>query len=133
MFRRACLDQVGGQNENLKRFEDWEWQICFSRFYAWHKLPQVLADIRAGHTVAFNIAQQALQQFEETLQNIPKADKKTIKVAIAYELFYAACKNRLWAKAFAYLLGTSTRTTLPILTRIVSIIRRKIQEFNTLT
>ena len=105
MFRQSCLQKVGLQNEILQRFEDWGWQIRFAQFYRWHKLPQVLANVRAGgHIIPFPVVQQAVGQFEKSVQTKTPKDLKTIKVAILYELFYAAGKNRLLTKAFAYLL-----------------------------
>lgn len=100
LFKKDCLSEVGYQDETLKRFEDWEWQIRFSKLYQWQMLPEVLAGVKAGHIVDFDTAKQALEQLSELTKNLPIQDKKIIKMAISYELFYAALKNRLFKAAF---------------------------------
>ena len=128
MLKKDCLDKIGLQNESLKRFEDWEWQIRFARFYRWQRLSVVLADIRAGHTVSFETAKQALIQFQSLITELPDNDQKIIKMAISYELFYAAWKNRLWSHACGYVVCSFFRSPRKWFGFIVSLLKRKIKE-----
>ena len=130
LFEKECLDKVGFQNETLKRFEDWEWQIRFARFYQWQRVPVVLADIRTGHTVNFDTAKQALIQFQSLVEAFPDTDKKTIKMAIFYELFYASWKNRLWGCACGYLVSSFFRNPRVFVGFVVSLLRRKVKEIS---
>lgn len=130
LFKKECLDKVGFQNETLKRFEDWEWQIRFARFYQWQRVPVVLADIRTGHTVNFDTAKQALIQFQSLVEAFPDTDKKTIKMAIFYELFYASWKNRLWGCACGYLVSSFFRNPRVFVGFVVSLLRRKVKEIS---
>ncbi len=129
LFKKECLDKVGFQNETLKRFEDWEWQIRFARFYEWQRVPLVLADIRAGHTVSFETAKQALIQFQSLVEAFPDADKKTIKMVIFYELFYASWKNRLYKLSIKYLFACFMIAPLSFLNLSITTAYRKIREF----
>ena len=130
LFEKECLDKVGFQNETLKRFEDWEWQIRFARFYQWQRVPVVSADIRTGHTVNFDTAKQALIQFQSLVEAFPDTDKKTIKMAIFYELFYASWKNRLWGCACGYLVSSFFRNPRVFVGFVVSLLRRKVKEIS---
>lgn len=102
MFKKRCLEQVGLQNENLKRFEDWEWQIRFSQHYKWVSLPISLASIKAGHVARFDICERALNFFSSNIYVRSEEDKAVINMAIFYELFYAALKNKRILSAISY-------------------------------
>ncbi|RZI47099.1 glycosyltransferase family 2 protein [Candidatus Finniella inopinata] len=128
LFKKECLEKVGYQNESLKRFEDWEWQIRFARFYEWQRVPVVLADIRAGHTVNFETVKQALSYFQTIITTLPNNDQKTIKMAIFYELFYASWKNRLWGCACGYLAKSFLQMPHGCVGFMVSLLRRKVKE-----
>jgi glycosyltransferase involved in cell wall biosynthesis len=128
IFKKECLNQVGFQDESLKRFEDWEWQIRFARFYKWAMVPEVLADIKVGHTVSFDTVKQSLIKLEELTQALPNKDKKIINMAIYYELFYAAFKNRLWGQALRYLSCSFFNNPRASTIFITSLVRRTIKE-----
>ena len=129
LFRKDCLEKVGFQNEILKRFEDWEWQIRFARCYKWQRVPVVLADIRAGHTVNFKTVKHALCLFENLITEVSVKNKKIIKMAIYYELFYAACKSFLWKSALNYFVKSLLSNPVNFMCLLSSLIKRKVKEF----
>jgi glycosyltransferase involved in cell wall biosynthesis len=128
IFKKECLNQVGFQDESLRRFEDWEWQIRFARFYRWEMVPEVLADIKVGRTVSFETAKQALIRFEDLTKELPLKDKKIIKMAIYYELFYAAFKNRRFKTSISSIVTLFMNTPVVSIKLGVSIIYRKVKE-----
>lgn len=128
IFRKSCLNNVGYQDEALKRFEDWEWQIRFAQYYQWKRVPEVLANIKAGHTVNFDVVKQALVRLEKLITPLPNPDKKIIKMAIYYELFYAALKNRLWGWVFYSISCSFIRNPYRFILFISSHLKRKLIE-----
>lgn len=128
MFKKKCLQQVGLQNEDLKRFEDWEWQIRFSQYYNWISLPVSLANVSAGHVAKFEICEKALKFFSSNIQVKNKKDKAFINMAISYELFYAALKNKKMLRAICYFLRTCANNPLLFLQNFSKILKRKIIE-----
>ncbi|MBY0280559.1 MAG: glycosyltransferase [Alphaproteobacteria bacterium] len=128
MFKKKCLELVGLQNENLKRFEDWEWQIRFSQHYNWVSLPSSLASIKAGHVANFETCRNALAIFLDVIRVKEEKDKVFVKMAIFYELFYAALKNNMPLRALNYLLKAFVCCPVFFSCNILSVIKRKVVE-----
>jgi len=130
MFRKECLDKVGFQNETLRRFEDWEWQIRFSQHYAWISLPVVLSDIKAGHVADFDTCKKALEILAKSVQQILLAkDQRAIRMAISYELFYAALKNGRAMKALGFFFLAFLKAPFLFSCSLITMVKRKLREF----
>ena len=128
MFKKECLEKIGLQNESLKRFEDWEWQIRFSQHYSWISFPISLANIRAGHVVGFEVCRNALTALLNVVQVKEEKDKGFVKMAISYELFYAALKNKMILSAVFYFLKAFKSSPFIFCRNLISVIKRKVIE-----
>ncbi|MBY0461624.1 MAG: glycosyltransferase [Alphaproteobacteria bacterium] len=128
MFKKECLNKVGFQNENLKRFEDWEWQIKFSHHYNWISLPIALANIKAGHVADFETCRKALAVFLDVVLVKKEKDKTLVKMAIFYELFYAALKNKMLSSAGCYFLKAFINSPAIFCRNLISLVKRKVIE-----
>jgi glycosyltransferase involved in cell wall biosynthesis len=128
MFKKECLNKVGFQNEDLKRFEDWEWQIRFSQHYNWISLPIALANIKAGHVADFETCRKALTALFDVVLVRKEKDKALVKMAIFYELFYAALKHKKMSSAVCYLLKALKSSPVIFCMSLASLIKRKVIE-----
>jgi len=91
LARRACVDSVGGFDEELQRFQDWDWMIRVSR--NWQvgivEEPLVLAgfvgdNISAGHDAALVAAERRLVDKHEACLRRAGPD------VLAYRLWHLA-------------------------------------------
>ncbi|NBT85713.1 MAG: glycosyltransferase family 2 protein [Alphaproteobacteria bacterium] len=128
MFKKKCLEKIGFQNENLKRFEDWEWQIRFSQHYDWVSLPVSLANIKAGHVADFETCKRSLSVLFDVVRVKEKKDMVPVKMAISYELFYAALKNKMMLSAGYYFLRTFMNSPFIFIQNLLILVKRKIIE-----
>ena len=128
MFKKKCLEKIGFQNENLKRFEDWEWQIRFSQHYDWVSLPVSLANIKAGHVADFETCKRSLNILFDVVRVKEKKDMVPVKMAISYELFYASLKNKKMLRAVCYFLKTFINSPFLFCQNVLNIVKRKIIE-----
>lgn len=128
MFKKKCLEKIGFQNENLKRFEDWEWQIRFSQHYDWVSLPVSLANIKAGHVADFETCKRSLNILFDVVRVKEKKDMVPVKMAISYELLYASLKNKKMLRAVCYFLKTFINSPFLFCQNVLNIVKRKIIE-----
>lgn len=52
LVRRSCYERVGTYDEQLRRLEDWDWLIRFSREYRMISVDKILADIYLSEAAA---------------------------------------------------------------------------------
>jgi len=103
LFAKECLQTVGLQNEQLKRYEDWEWQMRFAAHYKWHMIPMVLSYITTGHVDAKLIeCEKSLQFIQKNVIIENKNYKKVINMIIEWELFYIYFKNRRYISSLTH-------------------------------
>lgn len=128
MFKRECIEKAGFQNEILRRFEDWEWQVRFSQHYSWVSLPIPLAYIKVGHVTDFGVCKKALLNFLDIVQLKKEKDRTFVEMAIFYELLYAAVKNKMPVIACYYLLEGIKKSPFLFCCNLLVALKRKIIE-----
>lgn len=103
LFRRNCLKKVGDQSEDLKRLEDWEWQIKFAKHYEIKSIPETLVKIYAGAPPSFQNVKESIDQIRKRLSStLTKEDRYRFETRCVYELIIAACQNKKYASLLFY-------------------------------
>jgi glycosyltransferase involved in cell wall biosynthesis len=128
MFKKECLSQVGYQNETLKRLEDWEWQIRFSRFFKWDVIPEILSDVYAHSAPPFTPARKALNLLEKETVLTDKKSKRIFKAALAFEGLYLAMKHRSFFHTIRFFIKGLSSSGWIFTTTILKTMCRKIHE-----
>ncbi len=90
LFKRECLAKVGLQSTDLKRLEDWEWQINFSKYYTWHALPEALASIYVNTPPDFHNVKESIRTLQKRMSFKSPTDTKIFKNRCLYELALAS-------------------------------------------
>lgn len=103
LFRKDSLKIVGFQPEDLKRLEDWEWQIKVSDHYVWISLPKVLVQVNRGTPPSFESAQESIEIIKKRVKLHSEKEKKIFQNRCLYELFLAALLNKKFGKTLLFL------------------------------
>lgn len=90
VFKKTCLKKVGFQSTDLKRLEDWEWQINFSKYYEWRMVSDVLALININTVPNLYKVKESIDIIEKRIVLKEKKDYKKFKISCLQELCFSS-------------------------------------------
>lgn len=126
VFKKECLKKVGLQNPKLKRLEDWEWQINFSRYYQWEVLHEVLTKVYIGKAANFESVKESILALQDMMQFESVKDTKTFNDRCLYELCLGAFLDKKYIFFLYYLLVMGIKCPKYLLKQINKKIRKQL-------
>lgn len=103
VFKKTCLKKVGLQSIDLKRLEDWEWQINFSRYYTWGALPEVLASVYINTVPNFKAVKNSVNLLQKRMVIESSLDHQKFNARCLYELIIASFLDKRYFYFLYYL------------------------------
>ncbi len=125
MVRRTCLEDIGLFDEQLIRFEDWEWLLRLIHKYKIIGLSNPLAIIHLGTWPGVEIVNTALNKFSKYIEHSSSLDipeKRLIGISLELEKAVAVWRNGFRLKGGYKLLAIFLRfpvIAFPFISRIV--------------
>jgi glycosyltransferase involved in cell wall biosynthesis len=122
VVRRTAWEAVGGQDEDLRVLEDWDWMLRLARAFPLHVLPEAQARIHENRpsNPGFTLAatRRFLQKHETALRELPRREARRIasqhwENAGRNQILHGRCKAGASCFWRSFLLAPTRQPALP--------------------